>query len=339
MDEIPVATRRYVLAARPDTLTGPIGDNVLRYEESAPLTLPKPGEVVVRVQRISVDPATRGWMNDTPSCITPAPLGEVIRAIGAGTVILSRHPDFTEGDRVVGMLGWQDSAVVAGNTLRKVPYGVPINTSLHVLGIPGQTAFIGMHYIASAWPGDTVVVTAAAGAVGSAAVQLAVLRGARVIGVAGGAYKCDWVRALGADECIDHKKEDVEEAASRLCPDGIHIIFDNVGGPMLDVLLPRLAVNARVVLCGAISCYEDTRGSAPLHNWKYLLLNRAEARGFSYTDYADRFSEIEAALLVLYQAGALKYLETVGQGLTSAPEALKLLFTGGNVGKLLVSID
>jgi NADPH-dependent curcumin reductase CurA len=339
MDEIPVATRRYVLASRPDTPTGPIGDNVLRYEESAPLTLPKPGEVVVRVQRISVDPATRGWMNDTPSCITPAPLGEVIRAIGAGTVILSRHPDFTEGDRVVGMLGWQDSAVVAGDTLRKVPYGVPINTSLHVLGIPGQTAFIGMHYIASAWPGDTVVVTAAAGAVGSAAVQLAVLRGARVIGVAGGAYECDWVRALGADECIDHKNEDVEEAASRLCPDGIHIIFDNVGGPMLDVLLPRLAVNACVVLCGAISCYEDTRGSAPLHNWKYLLLNRAEARGFSYADYADRFSEIEAALLELYHAGALKYLEIVGNGLTAAPQALKLLFTAGNVGKLLVSID
>jgi NADPH-dependent curcumin reductase CurA len=340
MAQIPVMTRRYVLAARPDTLTGPIGDNVLRYEDSVPLTPLGPGEVLIRVQQISVDPATRDCMNDTGSQIVTAPLGETMRAIGAGTVTVSRHPDFTEGDRVVGMLGWQEDAVVAGNTLRKIPDGVPISTSLHVLGVAGQTAFIGMNYIGRPWPGDTVIVTAAAGAVGSAAVQLAVVKGARVIGVAGGPYKCAWVRALGAEACIDYKNEDVEEAVSRLCPnDNIEVIFDNVGGQILNALLPRVAVNARIVLCGAISRYEGGRSLAPLHNWLYLLLNRVTMQGFVYTDYADRFDEIEAALLELYWRGELTYHETIGEGLTAAPEAMKLLFSGGNVGKVLVRID
>ena len=337
MAAIPVTTRRYILAARPDSLTSPIGENVLRYEESAPVTPPEPGEVLVRVRRLSVDAATRGWMNGTPSFLGPAVLGEAIPAIGAGTVAVSRHPGFTEGDRVVGMLGWQEDAVVAGDSLRKVPCGVPIGTSLHVLGIAGQAAFIGVRYIGCPWPGDTVVVTAAAGAVGSAAVQLAVLGGARVIGVAGGPYKCGWVRSLGAVECIDYKSEDVEQAVSRLCSGRLDVIFDNVGGPILDALLPSVAVNAHIVLCGAISHY--TQDPAPLHNWLYLLLNRVNVQGFLYSDYADRSSEIEAALLMLYQQGELRYHETIAQGLTAAPKALELLINGGNVGKLVVDVD
>ena len=170
--------------------------------------------------------------------------------------------------------------------------------------------------------------------------KLAVVKGARVIGIAGGPYKCGWVRSLGAEACIDYKNEDVEAAVSRLCPNNnIEVIFDNVGGQILNVLLPRVAVNARIVLCGAISRYEGGGSLAPLHNWLYLLSHRVTMQGFVHTDYADRFDEIEAALLELYWRGELTYHETIGEGLTAAPEALKLLFSGGNVGKVLVRID
>ncbi|MDX2702769.1 NADP-dependent oxidoreductase [Streptomyces sp. PA03-6a] len=236
-------------------------------------------------------------MNDIPTSLPPSPLGEVMRALGAGTVTGTQHPGFAVGDRVCGLLGWQEDALVDGAVLRRVPGGVPLHASLNTLGIAGQTAWPGLHDIGRPKKGETVVVTAAAGAVGSIAVQLAVAVGARVIGVAGTPDKCAWVREIGAEECIDYREQDVSAACSRLCPDGVDVVFDNVGGATLDALLPHLAVDARVVLCGAISRYDGGRGPGPLHNWFHLLPKRARMEAFIYMDHQARFDEIEADLL------------------------------------------
>lgn len=338
MSETSERTRRYVLAERPATPTGSLLEGVLRYEEDVPVPRLEAGQVLVKVEWMSLDPATRSWMNDTPGSLPPSPLGETMRALGAGTVSASEHPDFPVGERVCGLLGWQEDAVVDGSMLRRVPEGVPLNASLNVLGIAGQTAWLGLHDIGQPQNGETVVVTAAAGSVGSIAVQLAVAAGARVIGVAGTPAKCEWVRELGADECVDYREDDVSAACSRLCPDGIDVIFDNVGGEMLDALLPHLAVNARVVLCGAISRHDRGRGPDPLHNWFHLLFNRVRMEGFIYLDHEARFDEIEADLLPRLRNGELRSREHVVEGLTAAPAALHTLFDGTNTGKLLVRV-
>ncbi|GAA5004735.1 NADP-dependent oxidoreductase [Actinopolymorpha pittospori] len=339
MSDSPKRTRRYVLAERPATPTGPLHDSVLRYEDDVPVPRLDAGQVLGRVEWMSLDVATRGWMNDTRSYVAPAPLGEAMRALGAGTVSASEHPDFAVGDRVCGSLGWQEDAVVDGATLRRVPDGVPLEASLNILGIAGQTAWVGLHDIGQPRKGETVVVTAAAGGVGSIAVQLAVAAGARVIGVAGTAAKCEWVCEIGAEDCINYREEDVSAACARLCPDGVDVIFDNVGGATLDAILPHVAVNVRVVLCGAISRYEGGRGPAPLDNWFHLLPNRARMEGFIYADHEARFDEIEADLLPRLRNGELRSREHVVNGLTAAPGVLQMLFDGSNTGKLLVWIS
>jgi NADPH-dependent curcumin reductase CurA len=331
-------TRRYVLAARPATLTGPVEDGVLRFEEGAPVPALQQGQVLVKVEWISVDASTRGYMNETRSYRAPSPLGETMSSRGAGLVQASLHPDFAAGDRVYGMLGWQEDAVVNGSTLRHAPDGVPLASALNVLGIAGQTAWVGMNDIGRPRPGETVVVTAAAGGVGYVAVQLAVAAGARVVGIAGTPEKCAWVRELGAVDCVNYKSDDVAEATARLCPDGIDVIFDNVGGAMLDAMLPQLAVNARIVLCGAISRYGIDQGPAPLRNWFHLLLSRARAEGFLYLDHEHRFAEIEADLLAMIRRGEISSRDHVVNGLHAAPEALRMLFDGANTGKLLIRV-
>ncbi|GII57305.1 NADP-dependent oxidoreductase [Planotetraspora thailandica] len=338
MSETLKRTRRYVLAERPVAPTGPLQEGVLRYEDDVPVPQLEAGQVLVKVEWMSLDPATRSWMNDTPSSLPPSPLGETMRALGAGTVSASEHPDFAVGEQVCGLLGWQEDAVVDGSILRRVPEGVPLNASLNVLGIAGQTAWLGLHDIGRPRKGETVVVTAAAGGVGSIAVQLAAAAGARVIGVAGTPAKCDWVREIGADDCINYREDDVSAACSRLCPDGIDVIFDNVGGAMLDALLPHVAVNARVVLCGAISRHESGHGPVPLDNWFHLLVNRVRMEGFIYMDHEARFDEIEADLLPRLRNGELRSREHVVEGLTAAPAALHTLFDGTNTGKLLVRV-
>jgi NADPH-dependent curcumin reductase CurA len=338
MSENRQRTRRYVLAERPAAPVGPLQGGVLRYEEDAPVPPLEAGQVLVKVEWMSLDPATRSWMNDIPGSLPPSPLGETMRALGTGTVSASGHPDFASGDRVTGFLGWQEDAVVDGSALRRVPDGVPLSASLNVLGIAGQTAWLGLHEIGKPQEGETVVVTAAAGSVGSIAVQLAVAAGARVIGVAGTPAKCEWVREIGADDCVNYREDDISAACSRLCPDGIDVIFDNVGGATLDALLPHVALNARVVLCGAISRHDSERGPAPLRNWFYLLPGRARMEGFIYMDHRDRFDEIEADLLPRLRNGELRSREHVVEGLTAAPAALEMLFDGRNTGKLLVRV-
>jgi NADPH-dependent curcumin reductase CurA len=336
MADSPERTRRYVLAERPATPAGPLQEGVLRYEEDAPVPPPGAGQVLVKVEWISIDPSARRWMNDPPGYLPSSP--PTVRALGAGTVSASEHPDFAAGDRVCGWLGWQEDAVVPGSGLRRVPDGVPLAASLNALGIAGQTAWLGLHDIGRPQPGETAVVTAAAGSVGSIAVQLAAAAGARVIGVAGTPAKCDWVREIGADDCVNYREEDLSGACSRLCPSGIDVIFDNVGGATLDALLPHVAINARVVLCGAISRYEGGHGPAPLYNWFYLLVNRVRMEGFMRMDHEDRFDEIEADLLPRVRSGELRSRDHVVQGLAAAPAALRMLFDGANTGKLLVRV-
>jgi hypothetical protein len=331
MPESPKRTRRYVLAERPVTPAGPLQEGILRYEEDVPVPSLETGQVLVTVQWISLDPATRRWMNGAPAPVT-------VGALGAGTVSASEHPDFAAGERVCGWLGWQEDAVVDGSTLRRVPEGVPLAASLNVLGIAGQTAWLGLRNIGQPQPGETVIVTSAAGSVGAVAVQLAVAAGARVIGVAGTRAKCDWVREIGADDCVNYREEDVSAACSRLCPAGIDVVFDNVGGPALDALLPHLARKARVVLCGAISRYEGGRGPGPLHNWFHLLANRVRMEGFMRIDHEDRFDEIEADLLPRLRRGELRSREHVVEGLAAAPAGLGMLFDGTNMGKPLVRV-
>jgi NADPH-dependent curcumin reductase CurA len=335
-------TRRYVLAERPPTQSGPLPAGALRLEEDVPVPPLAPGQVLVDVEWISMDPATRRWMNDAlgddPSSPVPVPAPVLVGSLGAGTVSASADPGFGIGDRVSGWLGWQEHAVADGAGLRRVPDGVPLSASLNVLGIAGQTAWLGMHDIGRPRPGETVVVTAAAGSVGAVAVQLAVAAGARVIGIAGTPAKCAWVRELGAEDCIDYRAEDVSAACGRLCPAGIDVIFDNVGGAILDALLPHTALNARAVLCGAISRYEGGRGPVPLANWLYVLYNRVRMEGYMRRDHEDRFDEIEADLLPRLRDGSLLSREQVVEGLDAAPEALSMLFTGANTGKLVVHV-
>jgi hypothetical protein len=288
----------------------------LRYEEDVLVPALETGQVLVKVEWISLDPATRRWINDASSHFPSSSREVPVRALGAGTVSVSEHPGFAVGDRVCGWLGWQEDAVVDGSSLRRVPEGVPLAASLNVLGMAGQTAWLGLHDIGQPRKGETVVVTAAAGSVGAIAIQLAVAAGARVIGVAGTPAKCEWVRELGAGDCVNYREEDVSAACSRLCPAGVDVIFDNVGGAILDALLPHVTVNARVVLCGAISRYADEGGPAPLCNWFYLLLNRVRMEGFMRMDHEDRFDEIEADLLPRLRNGELRSREHVVEGLT-----------------------
>ncbi|GAA3049656.1 NADP-dependent oxidoreductase [Pseudonocardia yunnanensis] len=331
-------TRRYVLAARPATTTGPIEDGVLRYEDDAPVPPIEDGQVLVKVEWLSLDVATRGWMNDVRNYLPPSPLGGAMRALGSGIVTGSRHKDFAVGDRVSGLVGWQEDAVVHGSTLSKVPDGVPLQAALHVLGISGQTAWLGLHDIGQPEPDETVVVTAAAGAVGSIAVQLAVAAGARVVGVAGTPQKCAFVRELGAVGCVNYREQDVAAAIAELAPDRVDVLFDNVGGAILDALLPHMAVNARVVLCGAVSRYDKSRGPVPLYNWFHLLPNRVRMEGFIYMDHKDRFAEIEADLLPRVRRGELRCQEHILDGLKAAPEGIQVLLSGSNNGKVLIRL-
>ncbi|WP_233839222.1 NADP-dependent oxidoreductase [Paraburkholderia sp. ZP32-5] len=330
-----IRNHRFILARRPDSPTGPLADDVLRYE-AADMPVPAEGQFVVRNYWMSLDPGTRGWMNGTRNYIAPTEVGDVMRALCAGEVVSSKHASFPVGSFVEGLLGGQEYALSDGNGIRIIPATIPLAASLNVFGINGLTAWFGIHDIGQPQPDETAVVTAAAGGVGSVAVQLLKAAGCKVIGLAGDAEKCEWVRSLGAEDCINYKTDDVPAALARLCPDRIDIIFDNVGGSMLDSMLPFLNVSSRIILCGAISRYRGEQES--LKNWLQLLINRTRMEGFIYLDHADRFHEAEADLLPRLERGELLYREHVIDGLEHAPAALNMLFDGMNRGKLLVKI-
>jgi hypothetical protein len=325
------------LAARPAGLPKPTDWS---FTEEA-VREPADGELLVKVLYLSLDPAMRGWMNEGKSYIRPVQVGEVMRAGAAGRVVASRHAGFREGDLVVGAFGVQEYAISDGKGVNKVDTRVaPLPTYLGVLGMPGMTAYFGLLDIGKPKAGETVVVSGAAGAVGAVVGQIAKIEGCRVVGIAGGVDKCRYLKdELGFDDAIDYKSEDVKAMLKATCPDGIHVFFDNVGGEILDAALSRLAMHARVVICGAISQYNATEGMKGPANYLSLLVNRASMTGMVVFDYAPRYGEAARKMAEWMAQGKLVAREdVVPGGIAAFPETLTRLFRGENFGKLVLEV-
>jgi len=283
-------------------------------------------------------------MDDAPGYLPPIELGAVVRGGGAGIVVESRSERYTVGDIVYGMTNWQEWVLATPEdrfTVIPSGLGLDLATVMNVLGVTGMTAYFGVVDVGRVTPGDVVVVSGAAGATGSIAGQIARARGAsKVVGIAGGAEKCaEVVERYGFDACLDYREEHLRQRLREACPTGVDLYFDNVGGEILDTVLTTLALNARVVLCGAISQYNVTGARRGIENTSALITRRARMEGFLILDYASRFAEAQVELAGLVLSGSLAHQEHVLDGLERAPEALNLLFTGGNHGKMLVAVD
>jgi NADPH-dependent curcumin reductase len=324
------------LAARPAEL--PKASDWAIVEEPTPV--PADGEFVVEVDYLSIDPAMRTWMNAGRSYVPPVQIDEVMRALGAGHVVESRHSGFAVGDEVSGIFGVQRYALSDGAEVNKVNTTLaPATVHLGALGISGLTAYFGLLDIGRPEPGQTVVVSGAAGSVGSVVGQVARINGCRTIGIAGGEEKCRWlVEDVGFDAAIDYKNADLRAELKTHAPDGVDVYFDNVGGVTLEAVLNRLARGARIVLCGAVSQYNDTpRGPA---NYMQLLVARASMTGFVIFDYADRYPEGVAQLAKWLNAGELRSHEHIEHGdIGDFPETLLKLFRGENIGKLILALN
>jgi NADPH-dependent curcumin reductase CurA len=310
-----------------------------------PVAEPGAGGVLVKTLALSLDPAMRGWMNDAKSYIPPVGIGEVMRAGGIGKVIASQNPQYAVGDLVSGSLGAQEYMLIAGDQIKRNgmfkidPRMGSITQWLNVLGMPGMTGYFGLLDIGQPRPGETVVVSGAAGAVGQTVGQLAKIKGCRVVGIAGGQAKCDWVvNELGFDACIDYKAGNVKAGLKEHCPKGVDIYFDNVGGEILDDVLARIGRGARIIICGAISQYNNTTPVQGPKNYLSLLVNRARMEGMVVFDYAERFPIAVAELAGYLKDGRMKSKEDIVQGLETFPEALMKLFTGENFGKLVLQV-
>ena len=331
-----IANYRIVLAARPVGLPTRADWDVVHDEAREPAE----GEVLVRVLYLSLDPAMRGWMNDVRSYIPPVKLGATMRAGGAGVVIASNAPAFVVGDRVTGALDVQTYATLPATALTRVDTSVAaLPVHLNTLGMPGMTAYFGLHDVGRPKSGETVVVSGAAGAVGMTVGQLAKLAGCRVVGIAGGPQKCAYLTGeLGFDAAIDYKSDDLGAALRKHCPSGIDVYFDNVGGDTLDACLARLARGARVVVCGAISQYNATTAVQGPKNYLSLLVNRARMQGMVVFDYADRYADAVREMSALLAEGKLRSREDVVRGIETFPETLLRLFKGENLGKLVLQV-
>jgi NADPH-dependent curcumin reductase CurA len=327
---------QFRLAARPVGLPKRTDWN---YTEE-PVRRPNEGEVLVKTLYLSLDPAMRGWMNEGKSYIAPVQIGEVMRAGGVGEVVESKHPGFNPGDHAYGTLGVQQYATVDGKALTKVDArAAPLPVYLGTLGMPGMTAYFGLLDIGKPKEGDTVVVSGAAGAVGTVVGQVAKIKGCRVVGIAGGASKCEYLtKDLGFDAAIDYKSEDVKKSLRQHCPKGVDVFFDNVGGDILDAVLTQLARKARIIICGAISQYNSTTGVKGPANYLSLLVNRATMTGMVVFDYADRYAEAGREMAGWIAAGKLKTREDIVSGLETFPDTLLKLFAGENFGKLVLKV-
>jgi NADPH-dependent curcumin reductase CurA len=330
--------RQWRLAARP---VGLVKESDFEWREE---TVPTPGESELLVHNLylSLDPTNRGWMNETATYLRPVAIGEVMRGITLGVVEQSRHAQFPEGALVQGTLGWQDYALSNGTGLTLLPNdpSIPLSAYLGLYGIIGPTAYFGLLDIGKPRAGETLVVSAAAGAVGSLVGQIGKIKGCRVVGIAGSEEKCRWIKdELGFDAAINYKTEPVRATLKRRCPDGIDVHFENVGGEILDAALSLINLHARIVLCGLISQYNATRPVPGPYYFGNVLTRRARIEGFIILDYMHRAQEAVRELSQWHAEGRLRYRVEVVEGLENAPRTLNKLFDGSNQGKLIVKVS
>lgn len=331
--------RQWLLAKRPH---GMVGKENFEYAET-PIPEIGDNEVLVRNLYLSFDPTQRGWMEDRPSYLPPVELGEPMRAGSVGQVVESKSADFAKGDLVQTTGGWQDFVVSGPGKgimgLNKLPEGTDPTIPLSVLGTTGMTAYFGLLDLGEPKAGETVLVSGAAGATGSVVGQIARIKGCRVIGIAGGPQKCQWLKEEARfDEVIDYKSEDVNQRIGELCPNKVDVFFDNVGGEILEAALNHINMKARVVLCGGISAYNATEPVPGPVNLMNLVINRARMEGFIVIDYMDRFHTAAPELMGWVQSGELKHQVDLQEGFENIPDTLNRLFTGKNLGKQLLKI-
>ena len=332
--------RRWCLAARPE---GAIRPSDFEMTE-VPVETPAEGEILIRNVYLSLDPTNRVWVKSTPSYLPPVGIGDVMRGFALGIVEESRHADFAAGDIVQGLLGWQDFAISDGSDIRKAARAgdlrLPLTAHFGLLGHIGLTAYFGLLDIGRPAPGETVVVSAAAGAVGSLVGQIAKIKSCRVVGITGSDEKVRWlIDDLGFDAAVNYKTASVLRGLRRSCPDGIDVYFDNVGGGILDAALAAINLKARIVLCGMISQYNVEKSSPGPYLLANAISKRARLEGFIVSDYYDRAGEAIEKLARWYAEGRITYRVDVVDGLEHAPEALQKLFDGTNRGKLLVKLS
>jgi NADPH-dependent curcumin reductase CurA len=330
--------RRVILRSRPVGVPQAVHFGL----DEAPIRALRAGEFLIANHFLSVEPAMRGWVNDVPNYSPPVPVGDVMRAFAAGEIVGSRHPDWKVGELAAGMFGWQRFAVSDGsNVTRRIDEtDLPLSASLGVLGLNGVTAYFGLLEIGQPKPGETVVVSTAAGAVGSCVGQIAKIKGCRTVGIAGGADKVAQCRGeFGYDDAIDYKAADLDAELARTCPEGIDVYFDNTSGAISDAVLRRLSNGARVAICG----------TAALQSWapwpegprveRHLLVKRARMQGFLVFDFQARYGEAVQQLAAWLREGRLVYREHILEGLEAAPDAIAMLYRGENTGKLLIRVD
>ena len=335
-----MVNRQVVLVQRPE---GMVDDSTTAMIDSQ-RPVCGPNQALIKVGILSIDPTIRTWMNDAPGYLPPIGIGDVIRSSGVGEVVQSSNPRYAVGDVVFGMTNWQEWVLADDeNKFSLLPRGLGLDlaTVMNVLGVTGVTAFFGLLEVGQFKTGDVVVVSGAAGATGSVVGQIAKVRGAaKVVGIAGGPEKCrEVVELYGFDECLDYREARLAQRLRAACPDGVDLYFDNVGGNVLDAVLTTLALRARVVMCGAISQYNESDRSHAVANTSMLIMRRARMEGFIVLDFAARFAEAQMALAAMVATGELVHREHVVQGLENAAQALNMLFSGANHGKTLVVVD
>jgi len=326
--------------------TRPSGRASLENFELVSESIPEPGQndVLVRTVYLSLDPTNRIWMSDMDQYMPPVKIGEVMRGLGIGKVEKSNHPNFKEGDYVSGLVGWQDYVVSGVDDVFPLVKLPPLPISLEAMagaaGMTGLTAYFGLFDVGQPKDQETLVVSAAAGAVGSVVAQLGKLSNLRVVGIAGGSAKCDWLRSeLGLDAAVDYKSPSWKKDFEKATPNGVDINFENVGGEIMEAVYSRMNLHGRMVLCGLISCYNDADDIKTRLSLAPALMKRLRIQGFIITDYVARFPEATEKIVRWIAEGKLKHKETVVEGLENAPGALNMLFDGSNLGKLLVKVS
>lgn len=335
---MPTVNRQWKLTARPTSLVTP---DVLQLSES-PIPAVGEGQALLRIKYLSIDPTMRIWMADVPQYMPPVQLGEVMRAFGFGEIVETRHPNYKKGDKVTGLTGLQEYTLITGKETRsfqKVP-SIPFLSDtnfLGTLGINGLTAYFGLLEVGKPQPGETLVVSAAAGATGSIVGQIGKIQGCRVVGIAGSDEKCKWIKDdLGFDAAINYKHPDWKAQLVAATPSGIDIDFENVGGEIMQAVLDRMNLHGRVVLCGLISGY--TKQDPALASFGQVLIKRLRVEGFIILDYTSRFMDAGKQLGMWKMMGKIKDKQTIVKGLENAPSAINMLFDGSNTGKLIVEL-